>query len=97
MAYELCFTEDFFAREGELDGYVSPSNQPRSVMQAIASMAGPDWTSLAYEVFGLDSPDYLDPHAVLTMVRETNTCSNLNSPVYVWIDPDGVFTLPVYD
>lgn len=34
---------------------------------------------------------------VLEMVEKTNTCSNLDSPVRVWIDTDGDYTIEEYE
>lgn len=47
-------------------------------------------------MFGVDGSQ-LDLGTVLAKVEETNTCLNLDSPVEVLIDPEGEFTLSVYD
>jgi hypothetical protein len=39
----------------------------------------------------------VDADMVMEMIRETNTVSNLNSPVEVWIDPKGWHTVVVWD
>ena len=54
------------------------------------------WASLARDVFGCE-PEYLNIEAVLQKIEATNTCLNLDSPVEVLIDPDGEFTVLVYD
>ena len=54
------------------------------------------WAALAERVFGVDSSQ-LDLAAVLRKVEETNTCRNLDSPVEVFIDPEGDFTVLIYD
>lgn len=54
------------------------------------------WNALAEQVFGVD-PSELDLSMVLSKIEETNTCRNLDSPVEVFIDPDGEFTVSVYD
>lgn len=101
-SYELSFSPEFFFAEGEpYDGGPDlPAKKPISVWSAIETMrlADPDrWADLAKEVFDLDRPDYLTPEAVMDKVQETNTCGDLSSPVDVYIDPDGYFTLDVYD
>ena len=54
------------------------------------------WNELAEQVFGVD-PSQLDLSMVLSKIEETNTCRNLDSPVEVYIDPEGNFTVNVYD
>lgn len=101
-AYDLSFSPEFFFAEGEpYDGGPDlPAKRPISVWSAIETMrmTEPDrWAELAKEVFGLDNPEYLTPETVLDKVQETNTCGTLSSPVDVYIDPEGYFTLDVYD
>jgi hypothetical protein len=40
--------------------------------------------------------DRLAPEAVVSKVIETDTCSNLDEPVEVWIDPGGYHSVLVY-
>ncbi|HLQ44553.1 MAG TPA: hypothetical protein VK137_07490 [Planctomycetaceae bacterium] len=51
---------------------------------------------MAREVFHC-APQHLDVEAVLSKIEDTNTCLNLDSHVQVAIDPDGNFTVLVYD
>ena len=51
---------------------------------------------MAKDVFGVEHGN-LDPRTVLEKVRETDTCSNLDSPVHVWIDEEGFYGVDVYD
>ncbi len=98
--YDLDFDPEFFLAEGEpcdrSNNAVNADGNPISVWSAIAMMAEDDWKNLAEIEFGID-PDLLSPETVFDMIKETNTCSNLNSPIEVWIDPNGSFTLKVYD
>lgn len=101
-SYELSFSPEFFFAEGEpYDGGPDlPALRPISVWSAIETMRMTDpneWALLAKDVFGLNNPNHLTPEAVLEKVQETNTCSNLSSPVRVWIDPEGYFQVRVYD
>jgi hypothetical protein len=89
MSHALSFSPDFFGRE-------KPTPRPTSVEQAIMSLSQETWAALATEVFGVD-PSQLDAETVLRRIEETNTCRNLDSPVEVFIDPDGDFTVLVYD
>jgi hypothetical protein len=100
-AFELSFSPEFFFAEGEpYDGGPDvPTRRPISVWSAIESLRLGDperWATMAQEVFGVD-PQYLTPETVLEKVQETNTCGTLSSPVDVYIDPEGYFTVRVYD
>lgn len=94
MTYGLSFTPEFFC-DGDPDA-IEPHDRPTSVYQAILSMGKDMWEQMARDVFGVD-PDRLDPWTVIERVEQTDTCSNLDSPVRVWIDEDGFYDLLVYD
>ncbi len=94
MAYSLSFSEAFYA-DDDLDS-ITPSQQPTSVYQAIQSIRDEEWKQIARDVFGID-PEHLDPMTVLDRIRETNTCSNLDSPVDVWIDREGDYQVTVHE
>lgn len=103
MSYELSFSPEFFLAEGE--PYDSdedyPAEKPRSVWQAIGCFFRDEpeqWTSMAKDVFELDAKHakLLMAEAVLEKIQETNTCTNLRSPIEVWIDPEGVYRLKVW-
>lgn len=94
MAYDLSFSERFFLERDQHN--VAPSPQPTTIYQAIVSMQEKQWNEVAREVFGVEGSQ-LQPEAVFDRVVSTNTCSNLDSPVQVWIDAEGVHTLLVYD
>ncbi len=102
MAYSLSFNREFFSGDGEVDMYsIQPSNRPTSVLQAIISLSNEEKINIAKEVMESTNPEfYVDSESfefdVLEKVRETNTCSNLDTPVSVWIDPEGWYTVEVY-
>lgn len=96
MAYALSFADSFFWGDGSVaPEELRPSDRPTSVYQAILSLSDDEWAALARELFGVQ-PDFLDIETVLDRVLSSNTCRNLDSPVEVYIDPDGDFTLLVY-
>lgn len=64
--------------------------------QAIVSIGKETWRDLARDIFGV-APDGLTADAVLWKAVETDTCDNPVSPVEVWIDPDGYYTVLVHD
>jgi hypothetical protein len=99
MAFELSFSDEFFYGE-DCDFYdrrPAKTDRPTSVLQALVSMSGRRWMEMAREVFGEDSGEDVGYPEVMDRIRETNTCSDLRSPVEVWIDEDGWYRVSVYD
>ncbi len=95
MAYALSsFAPQFILMYG--GDVPAASKKPTSVLQAIVSLSYDDWEHLASELFHID-PTYLTIENLIAKVEETNTCRNLDSPVEVFIDLEGVYTLLVYD
>lgn len=96
MPNELSFSPEFFFQEGEpYDGGPGWSDRPTSVWQALESMSDEDWHSMCLDL-GL-SPDFTDYEEIIDMIHQTNTCSSLTSPIEVWIDPEGIHTVLVYN
>lgn len=99
MCYELNFTDEFFFNEGEPDDSSEPvKDKPTSVWAAICHLKEKDpdfWRDMAADVFD-EVGDYLTAQTVMDKIRDTNTYSNLNFPVEVWIDRNGLWTLKVY-
>jgi len=93
--YSLSFTQDFFWGNVPIEK-LKPSSRPTSVYQALLSLPHDQWAELAREVFNCP-PDNLDVETVLAKVIETDTCANLDSPVRVYVDPDGWFSVLVYE
>jgi hypothetical protein len=101
MSYSLSFSDAFFTDES-FPYETQPSERPTTVYQAIISLPKRDQLAIAREVLG-------SQHAVLHVmgesfacdvldkIRETDTCANLDSPVEVYIDREGWYSLPVYD
>lgn len=95
MSYALSFSPEFFWGNVPIEK-MKPSSRPTSVYQALLSLPHERWAELACEVFQCP-PDNLDVETVLDKVRETDTCENLDPPVRVRIDPDGWFTVLVFE
>lgn len=98
MSFELSFSEDFFYGEGySLDDPPETSEQPTSVLQALVSLSTAEQTELReeFKIPPEASLEALVAH-LLDLIRETNTCTDLSSPVEVWIDPEGWNTIRVY-
>ena len=102
MSFTLCFTEDFFTGTESLED-IEPSKNPTNILQGIVSWYLYDphtFKEMVQEVLGTEMPDYLPetlPFDLLDKVREVNTCTDLSSPVSVWIDTEGYHTIEVYD
>lgn len=104
MSYSLSFSPEFFLAEGEpydrKELALNEKGQPTSVYSALCLMHDhepAEWARLAKEVYQLAPHVFLNPDTVLATVCETNTCSNIDSPVEVWIDPEGDFRVKVYE
>ena len=59
-------------------------------------MPAREWNRMCREVFGCH-PDYVDLDTVLSRILETDTVGTLSSPIDVWIDDDGYFTVDVHE
>jgi len=101
MSFSLSFAPEFYSLPGEMyDGAEYPhGDRPYSVVGALRAMTDDQWCDLAVDVFGLgdDMADYLTIEDVLSRIEDTDTCTDLRSPVTVWIDPEGYYTVDVYD
>ena len=101
MSYELSFSPEFFFAEAEpydrSDHAVNAKGEPVSVWSAIHMMPDDKWIAMCEDLFPGINPEIVSPDAVLMKIQDTNTCSNLNSPVRVWIDENGDHTVEVYE
>ena len=98
MAYSLSFNKSFFMTKGDYDLDTSDMicRNPTTCYQAILAMTNDQYEEMCKEVFCRDAKS-IDVDMVLDKIRKTNTCSNLSSPVKVWIDSEGYYTIDVYD
>lgn len=102
MAYSLSFSESFFCPEVPFEE-IEPSDEPTTVLQAIMSLDRKTRIEIARDIFGhmglqglyADSEEFI--WDVMDKVRETDTCDDLSSPVTVYIDPDGWYSVTVYE
>lgn len=92
MSYGLEFTEEFF---GDPHTGRGPAVEPESVAEALAAMPDEEWRVMCLDLFP-DDPEGISVAEVLEVVRRTNTCSNLDIPVEVWIDESGYHTVRVW-
>jgi hypothetical protein len=101
MSYSLSFSESFFTDE-TFPYDTQPSNRPTTVYQAIISLPKAEQLAIAREVLKSSHPAlYVQSESfaadVLERVRETDSCTDLSSPVEVYIDPEGWYSVLVYD
>jgi len=106
MSYELSMSPEFWFEEGEpydrSDLAVNSKGQPVSVYSAISlACERESFRNNAHETLQLNcSPDILKHvivDALMHIASETNTSSNLDSPVEVWIDKEGELRVFVYE
>lgn len=100
MSFDLSFSPEFFFAEGEpYDGGPElPTKRPTSVWSAIESMRllhPKRWGDMARHVFNC-KPEHLAAESVLERIEQTNTCRSLNTPVEVYIDSEGIYSVEVY-
>ncbi len=95
MLYALSFAAEFFWGTVPTEK-MKPSPRPASVYQALLSLPHDQWAELARDVFNCRAEN-LDVETVLAKVLETNICANLDSPVRVYIDADGWFSVLVHE
>jgi len=96
MAFSLSFSPEFFVGPYDLERGDFDKERPTSVYQAIQAMSDEDYATMAREVFDCE-PNFVDADMVMTKIQKTDTCGDLRSPVDVWIDEEGYFTVDVYD
>lgn len=96
MAFELSFGPEFFYAAEDAEDIEPDPERPISVFQAICTMPREDWNQMCQEVFGLDG-NSVNTEMVMQKIRETDTCRDLRSPVEVYIDPEGWYTVRVYE
>jgi len=96
MAFDLSFAPEFFIGPYDLETIDFDKDRPTSVYQAIRALSDEEFEDIAREVFNLE-PDMVDTSMILDKIIETNTCTDLRSPVDVWIDDEGYYTVRVYD
>jgi hypothetical protein len=97
MAYSHSFSPEFYGDVCDvLDQPWNP--RPTTLADAMANMPKRLWREMARDVFGLRGAqvDYLDLETVLSKAIETDTVTNLCTPVEVWIDADGFYRVEVY-
>ena len=90
----------------DLDGLRSGAVKPTSVYQALCAMSDEDLITAFEAISPPESrPAWSGPLLAFgrpdelwlrDAILETNTCSNLDTPVEVWIDPEGRHTIKVW-
>jgi len=101
MAFDLSFSEEFFFAPGDTEGASFNRDNPVSLYQAICVFSeSEEWPEFYKKNFGMGFVPPLtegEVFEVMQMARETNTCTDLRSPVEVWLDESGDHRVSVYD
>ena len=99
--YSLSFTEDFFMGKVQIEN-IQISITPNNCLQAIISWYHNDKDSFKIMVkdilgYDIDNLPEMLPYELIEKIRETDTCFDITSPVQVWLDIEGNYTINVYD
>jgi hypothetical protein len=91
MPFSHSFSPDFYGCVHES----GPCDKPTNLADAIASIDKETWDDLAKTVF--DCPgEFLTVETVYEKARETDTVTDLCTPIEVWIDSEGYYRVEVY-
>ena len=100
MSFSLSFSPDFFFNPEAAEPYdgLGDTSRPVSVWAAIHSLMEDReaWASMCEDCFPGTKPEHVTAEAVLEMIRETDSCSTLTSPIDVAIDSEGFHSVRVY-
>lgn len=97
MSFSLngCFSPDFYGDLYEPEIEEKPTNLSNAINKLMRDQETLD--NVKKEVFNLPVHVFLSEEMILMKIEETDTVSNLNSPVKVWIDKEGYYKLEVWD
>jgi hypothetical protein len=107
MAFDLSFSEDFFTGDVPIEA-IQPSKRPTNILQALISWEHfdkPGFTKMLNDVLGSQYAQVWGRqpagetvfYELLDQIRKVNTAANLNPPVEVYIDPQGYYSVKIYD
>jgi hypothetical protein len=104
MAYSHSFSPEFYFAEGEpydrSDNAVNSKGQPISLWSALNMLKESDpenWKCICIDCFPATNWEHVTVESILELAKQVDTCSNLDTPVHVWIDCLGYYTVDVYD
>lgn len=104
MAYSHCFSPEFYFAEGEpydrSDNAVNSKGQPVSLWSALNMLKENEpekWKWICLDCFPAIKWELVALESIFETAKNTDTCGTLSSPVDVWIDPLGYYTVNVYD
>lgn len=96
MAFDLSFSPEFFFQEGEPydrhDLAINEEGNPISLWSAIEMLSDSELESIS-KVLNVQS---ISSEMIISQIEKVNTCSNLNSPVEVWVDKNGYIKIKVW-
>ncbi len=98
MSYELSFSQDFFGY-GETKHSIEDNPKALNLYTAIRDLVLkriPDPAINLLNMVGIHVVRRDVTEALYNKAVIVNTCSNLNTPVEVWLDEEGYVTVEVY-
>ena len=91
MPERLGFNPEAYYNRGKLQDKDSHACTVWEAIMTLKEKTPERWEAMAQEIFEASNPT---PETVLLKIKETDTCTDLSSsPVEVWIDPEGTYTL----
>ena len=106
MSYKLSMMSEFWFAEGEpydrSDLALNAKGQPVSVYSAIEkALENEDFKNDVSQLLKMENLEIFDngflADTLINVAIDTNTSTNLDSPVEVWIDEDGLLKVYVYE
>lgn len=94
MSYSLSFSEEFWSA---VNCTPMTPGKPRTIFEALEEMPEDEWEEMCNHLFPKVHYECIDIEDVMERIRATDTCSNLDSPVEVWVDEEGLYRIWVYD
>lgn len=97
MAKCMNFSESFYAGDYETYDSVPRKKRPTCVIEAMMGLRRREWGCLCRSI-GM-SPTHSDAWEVLAELREREcmACDGYESPITVYLDPDGDIFVTVYE
>ena len=95
MGYGHSFSESFYYDEDARE-LPEPGKQPTTVAQALMCLDEATFNECCADV-GVNPESDTVIEELIDVVRQTDYVDSLSSPITVYIDPDGYFTVTVYD
>jgi len=101
MSFDLsCLSHEFIVGHYDFDNcFDYPIEKPKSIYQTVNNLFldKKEWARMVGWAFGEETnPDTITINNVMDQIEIVETVDNLDTPVRVWVDSGGWFTIEVY-